>query len=159
MGKWRLKFQFFFLNLSSKVLAGVGVRTSKYPYMDICVIWLFTASNCFSTKAKIFLLSITSVGCRNSHELEALKMQSFIWTHYTLRIALNGVQYILPLYARVISHNMTVPFYCDFFSSCSEKTKYFCPVYEIYLLFKGWFTVGPEYCELWILLAVNTASL
>ena len=31
-----LKFQFFFLNLSSKVLAGVGVRTSKYPYMDIC---------------------------------------------------------------------------------------------------------------------------
>ena len=32
-----LKFQFFFLNLSSKVLAGVIVRTSKYPYMDICV--------------------------------------------------------------------------------------------------------------------------
>ena len=31
-----LKFQFFFLNLSSKVLAGVGVRTSKYLYMDIC---------------------------------------------------------------------------------------------------------------------------
>ena len=31
-----LKFQFFFLNLSSKVLAGVIVRTSKYPYMDIC---------------------------------------------------------------------------------------------------------------------------
>ena len=31
-----LKFQFFFLNLSSIVLAGVGVRTSKYPYMDIC---------------------------------------------------------------------------------------------------------------------------
>ena len=31
-----LKFQFFFLNLSSKVLAGVWVRTSKYPYMDIC---------------------------------------------------------------------------------------------------------------------------
>jgi hypothetical protein len=31
-----LKFQFFFLNLSSKFLAGVGVRTSKYPYMDIC---------------------------------------------------------------------------------------------------------------------------
>ena len=30
-----LKFQFFFLNLSSKVLAGVGVRTLKYPYMDI----------------------------------------------------------------------------------------------------------------------------
>ena len=29
------KFQFFFLNLSSKVLAGVRVRTSKYPYMDI----------------------------------------------------------------------------------------------------------------------------
>ena len=24
------------LNLSSKVLAGVRVRTSKYPYMDIC---------------------------------------------------------------------------------------------------------------------------
>ena len=33
-----LKFQFFFLNLSSKVLAGVRVRTSKYPYMDICVL-------------------------------------------------------------------------------------------------------------------------
>ena len=32
-----LKIQFFFLNLSSKVLAGVGVRTSKYTYMDICV--------------------------------------------------------------------------------------------------------------------------
>ena len=31
-----LKFQFFFLNISSKVLAGVIVRTSKYPYMDIC---------------------------------------------------------------------------------------------------------------------------
>ena len=31
-----LKFQFFFLHLSSKVLAGVGVRTLKYPYMDIC---------------------------------------------------------------------------------------------------------------------------
>ena len=31
-----LKFQFFFINLSSKVLADVGVRTSKYPYMDIC---------------------------------------------------------------------------------------------------------------------------
>ena len=35
-----LKFQFFFLNLSSKVLAGVGVRTSKYPYMDICALFL-----------------------------------------------------------------------------------------------------------------------
>ena len=31
-----LKFQFFFLNLSSKVLAGVIVRTTKYPNMDIC---------------------------------------------------------------------------------------------------------------------------
>ena len=31
-----LKLQFFFLNLSSKVPAGVGVRTSKYPYMAIC---------------------------------------------------------------------------------------------------------------------------
>ena len=31
-----LKFQFFFLSLSSKVLACVGVRTSEYPYMDIC---------------------------------------------------------------------------------------------------------------------------
>ena len=30
-----LKIQFFFLNLSSKVLAGIGVRTSKYPYMDM----------------------------------------------------------------------------------------------------------------------------
>ena len=29
-----LKFQFFFLNLYNKVLAGVGVRTSKYPNMD-----------------------------------------------------------------------------------------------------------------------------
>ena len=34
-----LKFQFFFLNLSSKVLVGVIVRTSKYPYMDICT-WI-----------------------------------------------------------------------------------------------------------------------
>ena len=33
-----LKFQFFFLNLSSKVLAGVGVRMSKYPYMAICAL-------------------------------------------------------------------------------------------------------------------------
>ena len=31
-----LKFKFFFLNLSSKVTAGVIVRTSKYPYIDIC---------------------------------------------------------------------------------------------------------------------------
>ena len=31
-----LKFKFFFLILSSKVLAGVRVRTFKYPYMDIC---------------------------------------------------------------------------------------------------------------------------
>ena len=31
-----LKFKFFFLNLSSKVLAGVIEGTSKYPYMDIC---------------------------------------------------------------------------------------------------------------------------
>ena len=31
-----LKFQFFFLNLSSKLPAGVRVRMSKYPYMDIC---------------------------------------------------------------------------------------------------------------------------
>ena len=38
-----LKFQFFFLNLSSKVLTGVGVRMSKYPYMDICV---FRHSKC-----------------------------------------------------------------------------------------------------------------
>ena len=37
-----LKFNFFFLNLSSKVLAGVIVRTSKYPYMDICDIVSFT---------------------------------------------------------------------------------------------------------------------
>ena len=37
-----LKFQFFFLNLSTKVLAGVGVRTSKYPYMDLCVTCLST---------------------------------------------------------------------------------------------------------------------
>ena len=33
-----LKFQIFFLNLSSKVLGGFGVRTSKYPYMDICAL-------------------------------------------------------------------------------------------------------------------------
>ena len=33
------KFQSFFLNLSSKVLAGVWERTSKYPYMDICGIF------------------------------------------------------------------------------------------------------------------------
>ena len=31
-----LKLQLFFLNLSSKVQAGVIVRTSKYPYMGIC---------------------------------------------------------------------------------------------------------------------------
>ena len=30
-----LKFQFFFLNLFSKFPAGVRVRTSKYPYMDM----------------------------------------------------------------------------------------------------------------------------
>ena len=29
-----LKFKFFFLNLSSKVSAGVRVRMSKYPYLD-----------------------------------------------------------------------------------------------------------------------------
>ena len=33
-----LKFQFFFLNLSSKIPAGVRVRLSKYPYVDICVL-------------------------------------------------------------------------------------------------------------------------
>ena len=38
MCKWCPKFQFLFLNLFSKVLAGVIVRTSKYPYMDICVV-------------------------------------------------------------------------------------------------------------------------
>ena len=37
-GNGVLKFQFFFFNLSSKVLASVGVRTSKYPYMDICAL-------------------------------------------------------------------------------------------------------------------------
>ena len=31
-----LKFQFSLLNLSSKFPAGVRVRMSKYPYMDIC---------------------------------------------------------------------------------------------------------------------------
>ena len=36
-----LKFQFFFINLSSKVLAGVRVRTSKYPYIDICCVLSF----------------------------------------------------------------------------------------------------------------------
>ena len=29
-----LKFKFFFLNLSSKVSAGVRVRMSKFPYMN-----------------------------------------------------------------------------------------------------------------------------
>ena len=32
-----LKFQFFFINLSSKFLPGVRVRMSEYPSMDICV--------------------------------------------------------------------------------------------------------------------------
>ena len=31
-----LKIQFFFHNLSSKIPAAVRVRTSKYPYIDIC---------------------------------------------------------------------------------------------------------------------------
>ena len=31
-----LKFQFFLLNLSSEVLAGVRVNKSKYPYKNIC---------------------------------------------------------------------------------------------------------------------------
>ena len=31
-----LKFNFFFFNLSSKFPAGVRVRKSKYPYIDIC---------------------------------------------------------------------------------------------------------------------------
>ena len=40
-----LKFQLFFLNLSSKVLTGIRVTTSKYPYMaifdNLCVVALF----------------------------------------------------------------------------------------------------------------------
>ena len=36
-----LKFQFFFLILSSKFPAGVKVRTSKYPCMDICELHCF----------------------------------------------------------------------------------------------------------------------
>ena len=35
-GQGILKFQFFFLNLSNEFPAGDRVRTSKYPYMDIC---------------------------------------------------------------------------------------------------------------------------
>ena len=31
-----LKLQFLFLNLSSKFPSDVRVRTSQYPYMDIC---------------------------------------------------------------------------------------------------------------------------
>ena len=36
-----LKFQVFFLNLSSKFPGSVRVRTSKYPYMDICGVCLY----------------------------------------------------------------------------------------------------------------------
>ena len=56
-----LKFQFFFLNLSSKVLAGVGVRTSKYPYMDTCGfvfhkrIYNFFESESFNTLKYIYI--------------------------------------------------------------------------------------------------------
>ena len=35
MCKWRSKTHFF-LNLSCKFPADVRVRTSKYPYMDMC---------------------------------------------------------------------------------------------------------------------------
>ena len=41
-----LKFQLFSLNLSSKVPAGVRLRTLKYPYMDICglIVMIFPRS-------------------------------------------------------------------------------------------------------------------
>ena len=44
-----LKFQFFFLNLSSKVLASVIVRTSKYTYMDIRVLGGYKQQNMVRT--------------------------------------------------------------------------------------------------------------
>ena len=37
------------MDLSSKVLAGVGVRMSKYPYMDICDTDLLNVQNCITT--------------------------------------------------------------------------------------------------------------
>ena len=52
-----LKFQFFFLNLSSKVLAGVTVRTSKYPYMNICVLGSWTPTRNFCQKSASFFKS------------------------------------------------------------------------------------------------------
>ena len=36
MCKWRLKIPIFLSQSSSKGLAGVEERMSKYPYMDIC---------------------------------------------------------------------------------------------------------------------------
>ena len=38
MCKWRFKIHFSPLNLSSKIPAGVRIRTSKLPYMDICAV-------------------------------------------------------------------------------------------------------------------------
>ena len=48
-----LKFQFFFLNLSSKFPAGVRVRTPKYPFKDMCdlVTQTFSNSDGFKTKS------------------------------------------------------------------------------------------------------------
>ena len=63
-----LKFQIFFLNLSSKVLAGVGVRTSNFPYMDICedlrvqlmcLVWLIKSwQTTFLTSFGLFQLGV-----------------------------------------------------------------------------------------------------
>ena len=43
MCKWRLKIPIFLPQ--SPVLAGVGVRTSKYPYMDICELFSAISSH------------------------------------------------------------------------------------------------------------------
>ena len=52
-----LKFQFFFFNLSSKVLAGVRVRTSKYPYMDICEFLVVLIGTAFGSRPLDLVLS------------------------------------------------------------------------------------------------------
>ena len=58
-----LKFKFFFLNLSSNLLAGVTVRMSKYPYMDICaeeksaqlfLVFFLKVLKCFSLQLLCF---------------------------------------------------------------------------------------------------------
>ena len=57
-----LKFQFFFLNLSSKVLAGVRVRTSKYPYWDICGL----RETIYQTR-QVLSLDVSDDRCHMSH--------------------------------------------------------------------------------------------